>query len=281
MELPAPGKINLNLRVLGARADGMHRLVTRFQFIELADALRFELTRNARIARVDRHRFNLPEEDLIVRAAKLLQTCAVKQNNLPGVVVTLDKKFPPGGGLGGGSSNAATTLLALNYLWRLNKTRDELAAIGLQLGADVPMFIHARAGVARGVGELITPQDAAENWLCIVLPDAAVSTARVFDAWDRAAPSQCMADNELESIACNLYPPVGDALACFNKYLGKYRGARGKARMSGSGAAVYAAFDSRAQAMQIADNLPRALNATVTRARNRHPLLDFPKLDSS
>ncbi|MGI9310470.1 MAG: 4-(cytidine 5'-diphospho)-2-C-methyl-D-erythritol kinase [bacterium] len=275
LELPAPAKINLFLRVTGWRADGLHELETRFQFLEIADTLRFEVLPHG-IRRIDRHDFALPAEDLIVRAAKLLQAHCPRAAER-GVAITLRKIIPPGSGLGGGSSNAATTLLALNHLWGLELSRERLAELAPRLGADVAVFVRGRAAHARGVGEMLTPFDSPERWLCVCLPPVQVSTAEVFARVkmeprtddDDDANADDGARNDLEPIAAALHPQVADALARLQRC--------GDARMSGSGGAVYAAFDSHAQAMHAAVSMPRELRARVTRSINRHPLLDFPR----
>ena len=271
MELPAPAKINRFLRVIGRRADGYHQLETLFQFLEFADTLRFETLAQPRIRRIDRHDFELPEADLSICAAKLLQA-TVPEAAGRGVTITLHKVIPPGSGLGGGSSNAATTLLALNHLWQLGLTRRRLAALGLQLGADVPVFVHGRAALASGIGEVLAPCDPApaERWLCVCLPPVNVSTARVFSHLQLQPESQTRdpdkSGNDLEPVTTLLYPEVAAALAHLRRY--------GDARMSGSGAAVYAEFDSRAQAAEAATRLPGGFRGIVTRSVNRHPLLD-------
>ena len=278
MEFPAPAKINRFLRVLGRRADGYHQLETLFQFLEFADTLSFETLAQPRIRRIDRHDFELPEADLSICAAKLLQT-TVPEAAGRGVTITLHKVIPPGSGLGGGSSNAATTLLALNHLWQLGLTRRRLAALGLQLGADVPVFVHGRAARASGIGEVLAPCNPApaERWLCVCLPPVKVSTARVFSHPQLLPESQTRdpdrTGNDLEPVTTLLYPEVAAALAHLRRY--------GDARMSGSGAAVYAEFDSRAQATRAAEaatRLPGGLRGIVTRSVNRHPLLG-PLLD--
>ncbi len=220
------------------------------------------------------------EDDLCVRAARLLQA-VVPEAAGRGVTITLHKTIPPGSGLGGGSSNAATTLLALNHLWQLRLTRERLAALGLQLGADVPVFVHGRAARASGIGEVLVPCDPAEQWLCVCLPPVNVSTARVFShpQLRRTAPPPApppgdldpdKTGNDLEPVTALLYPQVADALAQLRRY--------GNARLSGSGAAVYAGFDSRKQAEHAAAQLPGDLRglSIITRSRNRHPLVDFP-----
>ena len=268
-EWPAPAKINLFLHVLGVRADGFHQLETQFQFLEFADTLRFKALDQPTIRRIDQHDFQLPEDDLSVRAARLLQTTCPAATER-GVAITLHKVIPPGSGLGGGSSNAATTLLALNHLWQLGLTRNRLAELGLQLGADVPLFVHGRAALAHGIGELLEPTEPPERWLCVCLPPVNVSTATVFAHPQLTSTNRPPAPgNDLEPITTQLHPEVGNALAHLRQH------ANPNAQMSGSGGAVYAQFNSRAQATTAAEQLPADLNAFVTRSLNRHPLLDF------
>ena len=277
LQLPAPAKINRFVRVTGRRDDGYHQLETLFQFLEFADTMRFEVSQQPRIRRIDRHDFELPEQDLSVRAARLLQA-TIPEAATRGATITLLKKIPPGSGLGGGSSNAATTLLALNHLWRLGVPRTRLAELGLQLGADVPVFVHGRAALATGIGEILEPFDPPEQWLCVCLPPVQVSTARVFSHLPLKSAAESVAEpvagnadkiddtlgNDLEPVAAMLYPEVATALAHLRRYA--------DARLSGSGAAVYAAFDSREQAEHATAQLPDDLPAFVTRSRNRHPL---------
>ena len=274
LQLPAPAKINRFVRVTGRRADGYHQLETLFQFLEFADIMRFEVSQQPRIRRIDRHDFELPEQDLSVRAARLLQT-TIPAAAARGATITLLKKIPPGSGLGGGSSNAATTLLALNHLWRLDLPRTRLAELGLQLGADVPVFVHGRAALATGIGEILEPFDPPEQWLCVCLPPVHVSTARVFSHLPLKPATEPVAGNadkiddtlgnDLEPVTAKLYPEVATALAHLRRYA--------DARLSGSGAAVYASFDSREQAEHAAAQLPDELPAFVTHSRNRHPLV--------
>lgn len=284
VQLPSPAKINRFLHVIGKRADGYHELETQFQFLEFADQLSFKSSPN--IIRIDQHGFALPEEDLTIRAAKLLQsTCPQAAER--GVTITLEKMIPPGSGLGGGSSNAATTLIALNHLWQLGLTRAQLAQLGLQLGADVPLFVHGRAAFASGVGEVLRPSDAEEQWLCVCIPPVEVSTTKVFNHPQLAQhldnlqasnnPSRKTEDsttNDLEAITTSLYPQVGDALKRMRCYT--------DARMSGSGSAVFAGYSSRKKAEQLSaqltadfKNLELGLpTIVVTRSINRHLILD-------
>ncbi len=268
LTLPAPAKINLFLHVLRRRGDGYHDVRTLFQFLDFGDTLVFEAIDQPDIQRIDRHGFALPVEDLIIRAAKLLRA-AYPQAAARGTVITVHKRIPPGSGLGGGSSCAATTLLALNRLWRLGASVPQLAELGRQLGADVPVFIRGRAALASGIGATLTPCNPPQCWLCLAVPPVQVSTAEVFAhpalRCDASRPAAAgAADNDLAPVAALLHPEVGAALAAL--------GAHGEARMSGSGGAVYARFATRQQAGIAAAGLPASLNAFVTRSRNRHPL---------
>lgn len=272
---PAPAKLNLFLHVTGRRPDGYHTLQTLFQFLDIADELQFDLTRDGRIARA-RELAGVPEErDLCVRAARLLQASS---GNTQGAVIHLDKRLPLGGGLGGGSSDAATTLLALNELWGCGLTPEALAALGLKLGADVPVFVRGHAAWAEGVGEMLTPANPAERWMVVLVPPVAVSTAQVFAAFDREhdltpySPAITIRDfhagrvrNDLEPVVRRLYPEVDNAL----KWLGNF----GDARMTGSGACVFLPVVDAAAGQAILAECPAMLaGGFVARCRNLHPL---------
>ncbi|HJX17834.1 MAG TPA: 4-(cytidine 5'-diphospho)-2-C-methyl-D-erythritol kinase [Acidiferrobacterales bacterium] len=272
---PAPAKLNLFLHVTGRRPDGYHTLQTLFQFLDVGDELRFDLTRDGRIVRA-RELAGVPEErDLCVRAARLLQAAS---GSTQGVVIHLDKRLPLGGGLGGGSSDAATTLLVLNELWGCGLKPEALAALGLTLGADVPVFVRGHAAWAEGVGEMLTPADPPERWVVVLAPAVAVSTAQVFAAFDREhdltpySPAITIRDfhagrgrNDLEPVVRRLYPEVDNAL----KWLGKF----GDARMTGSGACVFLPVADEASGRAILAQRPAALaGGFVARGRNVHPL---------
>jgi len=272
---PAPAKLNLFLHVTGRRPDGYHTLQTLFQFLDVCDELRFDLTRNGRIVRAV-ELAGVPEErDLCVRAARLLQAVS---GTTQGAVIHLDKRLPLGGGLGGGSSDAATTLLALNELWGCGLTPEALAALGLKLGADVPVFVHGHAAWAEGVGEMLTPADPPERWVVVLVPAVAVSTAQVFVAYDREhdltpySPAITIRDfhagrvrNDLEPVVRRLYPEVDNAL----KRLGNF----GDARMTGSGACVFLPVADAAVGQSILAQCPTTLaRGFVARGRNVHPL---------
>jgi len=269
---PAPAKLNLFLHVTGRREDGYHQLQTVFQILDYGDELWFESREDGDI----RPQYQMPgvdpQTDLIVRAARLLQ----RHGHCPqGADIYLDKRLPMGGGLGGGSSDAATTLVALNRIWQTGLTVDELAALGLELGADVPVFIHGRSAWAEGVGELLVPIELDEHWFLVIAPQITVSTAEIFSAPEliRDTPAITIRDflgdhsvgNDLQAVVEERYPPVKQALDWLNGYA--------QARMTGSGACVFARFGSREQAQQVLEQLPREWQGFVARGVNRSPLL--------
>ena len=241
LDVPAPAKLNLFLHVTGRRADGYHLLQSVFMLIDWCDTLHFELRRDARITRRDLGT-PLPEDDLIVRAARLLQHAS---GTALGADIAIDKRIPAQAGMGGGSSDAASTLLALNRLWQLNLPRPQLEQLGLQLGADVPFFLRGHNAWVEGIGEQITPVALPPARFCVLKPAAGVDTASIFrhPQLERATKPATIADfaadpygfghNDLQPVAQALCPEVSQALALL--------GAQGlQARMSGSGSAVFA-----------------------------------------
>ena len=245
---PAPAKLNLFLHITGRRADGYHLLQTVFQFIDYCDLLDFTVVENGEIRRSSALAGVAPEQDLVIRAARLLQR---ETGCSEGVIIHVDKRIPMGGGLGGGSSDAATTLVALNRLWGQGLRVDELAGLGLQLGADVPVFIHGRAAWGEGVGEKLVAVEPAEPWFLVVRPDCSVSTAAVFNAVDltRNTPAITIRDflasggrNDCENVVRNHYPQVAAALDWLNQF--------GTARLTGTGACIYASFEKERQARE-------------------------------
>jgi len=269
---PAPAKINLFLHVTGRRPDGYHTLQTVFQFLDLCDWLDFERREDGRILRATAVDGIAPEQDLIVRAARALQEHAgVKA----GARLSIDKRLPVGGGIGGGSSDAATTLVALNFLWGLDLPLQTLAGIGLQLGADVPIFIAGEASFAEGVGEILTPVAPAEPWYVLLKPDCAVPTAAVFADPDltRDTPPITIRDflqgagrNDCEPVVRRRFPAVNAAL--------DWLSARAPSRLTGTGACVYATCTDEAQARSIVAEVPAPWRAYAVRGLNRSPLLD-------
>lgn len=273
---PAPAKLNLFLHITGRRADGYHTLQTLFQLLDYGDRLHFQPASGT----WDLH-FTCSEpalqthDNLVLRAARLLQDKARETGAGPcGCHIHLDKVLPAGGGLGGGSSDAATTLVALNRLWKLDLDPAQLAALGLQLGADVPVFVHGRSAWAEGVGEQLEPLDLPEDWFVVLTPPVHVATARVFghpDLTRHSAPLRIRAfpfsgaKNDCESVTCMLYPEVKSAL--------EWLGANApEARMSGTGSSVFARFDSREQAASVLARKPAQLKGFVARGVNVSPL---------
>ena len=274
---PAPAKLNLFLHVVGRRPDGYHLLQTLFRFIDLQDTLHFSLSEDGAVRRTNAIEGVAEEQDLCVRAARLLQSetgCAL------GVDIAVEKRIPMGGGLGGGSSDAATTLIALNRLWLLGLSRPRLMQLGLRLGADVPVFIFGENAFAEGVGEELQAYPLADAWYVVLFPPVHVSTAEVFahPELTRDTVSITMRAlakvqfeqqlrNDLQSVVCGLYPEVGRYITWLNNF--------GKAIMTGSGACVFAEFASRSQAEAVLQQLPHGMRGVVAQGLARHPLHDW------
>lgn len=270
---PAPAKLNLFLHVLGRRPDGYHRLQTLFQFLDRGDELRIEPRGDGLIRRVEGPADIEPEQDLAVRAARALQAATGSDR---GADLAVFKRTPTGAGLGGGSSDAATVLVALNRLWACGLQTDALAAIGLSLGADVPVFVRGQAAWAEGIGEHLTPVSLPEPWYAVLVPPAHVATAAVFGAPElrRDSAPITFADylreggrNDCTPVTSARFPPVAEALA--------WLAGRGlDARMSGTGAAVFAVCGDERAARATVAAAPSAWRGFAARGRNRSPLLD-------
>lgn len=270
---PAPAKLNLFLHVVGRRPDGYHLLQTVFRFVDYGDRLSFAVRDDGVIQRLNPLSGLDPEQDLCVRAARLLQketACSL------GVDIVLDKRLPMGGGLGGGSSDAATTLLALNRLWNLNLDRQALQTLGLRLGADVPVFVFGESAFAEGVGEKLQPVSLSDAWYVVLVPPVAVATAEIFASRELTRDTNPikMSDfstgcgrNDLEPVVCEKYPQVAETLAWLKAF--------GDARMTGSGACVFAAFSSEEEARGVFSRKPEKVSGFVARGLDRHPLHDF------
>lgn len=268
---PAPAKLNLFLHVTGRRADGYHLLQTVFRFIDFADTLHFSLRADAEV----RHLNPLPgvpaENDLTVRAARLLQAetgCRL------GVDIRIDKRLPMGGGLGGGSSDAATTLIALNRLWQLGLGRERLQQLGLSLGADVPVFVFGRNAFAEGVGEALAPINLPSPWYVVLMPQVEVPTAKIFaaEALTRntlpirmAAFPDVLTRNDLQPVVCEMFPQVQKAIEWLSQFA--------EAKMTGSGACVFAEFDSQQSAQSVLESAPAEFKGVVARGLDQHPML--------
>ncbi|WP_295451565.1 4-(cytidine 5'-diphospho)-2-C-methyl-D-erythritol kinase [uncultured Thiodictyon sp.] len=269
---PAPAKLNLMLRVLGRRPDGYHRLQTVFQFIDCCDRLWFTPREDGAIQRVVAIP-GVPESaDLTVRAARALQAHAGCRR---GADILLEKALPMGGGLGGGSSDAATTLVALNQLWGLDLPEDELAALALPLGADVPVFVRGRAAWGEGVGEQLTPVDLPEPWYLVLIPAGQVATAAVFadPQLTRDSVPVKLSDflagdrrNDCLGVVRRGYPEVAAALDWLE--------AVGGGQLTGTGGCVFAVFTDRDAALAARDRVTSRFRAMVARGLNRSPLLD-------
>jgi len=272
---PAPAKLNLFLHVVGRRADGYHLLQTVFRLLDHGDRLRFA-PRNDGGVRLTRP---LPgvraDDDLTLRAARLLQAeaDASGEGERPGVDISVEKRLPLGGGLGGGSSDAATVLLALNHLWHLGLSRRRLQEIGLTLGADVPVFVFGRSAFAQGVGEALHAVDLPERWYLVVEPPVQVSTAAIFAAADlrRDTPAIGAGEwapgfggNDLQPVACARFPAIAECLAWLSAFA--------EARMSGSGACVFAEFARRELAEDVCRRAPAGMRAWIAAGVERHPL---------
>ena len=268
---PAPGKLNLCLHVVGRRPDGYHQLQTAFQFIDLHDELRFWRRPSGVVERLSQLPGVPAEDDLCVRAARRL---AAGREVVPGVAIEVVKRLPMQGGVGGGSSDAATVLVALNELWGLRRPAAELAGLGLELGADVPVFVHGSAAWGEGVGDQLTPLELPEPVFVLVRPDATVGTAEIFKAPEltRDSPTITIADflltggrNDCEPVVRRRFPAVAEALDWLAQFA--------PARLTGTGSCVFAAMPDEARAREALDRLPRRWTGYVVRGLNRSPLV--------
>jgi 4-diphosphocytidyl-2-C-methyl-D-erythritol kinase len=267
---PAPAKLNLFLHITGRRADGYHDLQTLFQLIDLCDDIRITLRDDGLIERVGGPAEVPPESDLVVRAARALK--AATDSSL-GASLRVKKRIPMGGGLGGGSSDAATTLIALNQLWGLNLPPARLAAIGLTLGSDVPVFVYGSSAWAEGRGEMLTPVELAERWFVILHPGVHVATSEIFQAPEltRNSPAitlravfQTGGRNDCESVVRMRFPEVASALDWLARFA--------PARLTGTGACLFAPFATAIDAERVAAQVPERWTSFVARALNTSPV---------
>ncbi|APZ06751.1 4-(cytidine 5'-diphospho)-2-C-methyl-D-erythritol kinase [Kosakonia cowanii JCM 10956 = DSM 18146] len=276
MTWPAPAKLNLFLYITGQREDGYHTLQTLFQFLDYGDTLTIEPRKDGKICLLTPVEGVPDEENLIVRAARLLMKRAAETERLAagcGADIAIEKRLPMGGGLGGGSSNAATVLVALNHLWQCGLSVDELAHLGLTLGADVPVFVRGHAAFAEGVGELLTPVDPPEKWYLVAHPGVSIPTPLIFGdpALPRNTPVRsintllnCEFGNDCEVIARKRFREVDAALSWLLEYA--------PSRLTGTGACVFAEFDTESSARQVLEQAPEWLNGFVARGVNLSPL---------
>ncbi len=274
LTLPAPAKLNLFLHINSQRADGYHELQTLFQFINHCDVLHFTPTSES-IIKVNPAIPGVKTQDnLIYKAADLLTPF---KNVDTGIHIKLDKVLPMGGGIGGGSSDAATTLVALNQLWQCGLTTQQLSEIGLKLGADVPIFVQGHASWAEGVGEILLPAHPAEPWYVVLTPSCHVNTGEIFShqGLTRDTPKMRIAlalegdvknyRNDCEKIVSELYPEVKLAIESLNQY--------GSARLTGTGACVFAAFDSKEEAQKVLSKVSERVKGFIAKGLNVSPLI--------
>lgn len=275
LRCPAPAKLNLFLHVTGRRIDGHHELETVFRFLDFGDQVSFRVRTDGQLLRLAGPAGIAPGEDLVVRAARALQEAA---GTSLGADLWVEKRTPVGGGLGGGSSDAATTLMALNRLWGLGLGRARLMELGLQLGADVPVFVGGRSAFARGVGERLTPVSLEPAWYLVLTPPVQVSTASVFADPELTRDSIPLTirtfssgpgRNDLEGVVCRRHPEVAEYLDWLRH--------QGPAAMTGAGACVFAAFPSEVQAQAALSRLRAGMSGFVAKGVDDHPLLDWTK----
>ena len=270
LTLLSPAKLNLFLHITGRRVDGYHNLQTLFQLLDYGDTISFS-SHNERHCQLNTTIAGVThDENLIIKAARALQKatdCSLGAN------ISIEKKLPMGGGLGGGSSNAATTLVALNYLWQTKLSADELANIGVNLGADVPVFVYAQTAWAEGIGEQLTPVTLDEQWFIVIKPNCHVCTASIFsheqltrdtDAITVAAFLDQGGRNDCESVVSTLYPEVAEALDWLRQF-------DQSAALTGTGACVFASFANKTDAEKVAAEIPDDWQHFIARGIQRTP----------
>jgi 4-diphosphocytidyl-2-C-methyl-D-erythritol kinase len=267
---PAPAKLNLFLHVTGRRADGYHELQTLFQLIDLEDTITLAPREDGRIERHSGPAAVAAADDLTVRAAQALKNVT---GTAAGVDIEVRKRIPLGAGLGGGSSDAATTPVALNEVWGCGLSLVELAQLGLQLGADVPVFVQGFSAWAEGVGERLTPVALPETWYVIIYPGVSISTRDVFQSPELTRNSSLITiraffesggHNDCESVVRRRSPEVADAL--------EWLGRSGSAHLSGTGSCVFTARASATDAERLAAQVPDRWRSFVVRGLNTSPL---------
>ncbi len=274
ISLLSPAKLNLMLHITGRRADGYHELQTVFQILEYGDTLHFQRRDDNEVSLSPALPGVANEDNLIIRAARLLQAQTVQPC---GADIQLDKILPMGGGIGGGSSNAATCLLALNRLWQLGLSIDQLAVLGLQLGADVPVFVRGRTAWAEGVGEQLQAIDIPETWYFVLKPDCEVSTAEIFSHKQltrNTSPITIAAFfeqgslNDCQAVVRKLYPAVDSALNWLDQ---QQATTHSKARLTGTGSCVFATLPDRVSGENLLTRLPANCEAFLARGVNISP----------
>ncbi|HCR99092.1 MULTISPECIES: 4-(cytidine 5'-diphospho)-2-C-methyl-D-erythritol kinase [Halomonas] len=279
LTLPAPAKLNRMLHIVGRRDDGYHELQTLFQIVDISDQLTLTLREDGDITLATPVNGVAHDDNLMVRAARLLQRAAgTSPKAMPGATLTIEKKLPMGGGLGGGSSNAATVLLGLNKLWQLGLSMEALARLGLQLGADVPVFIYGHSAWAEGIGEKLTSVTLDTPWFVIIHPKVSVSTPLIFQDPELTRDSRPITmaralqggasewRNDCEAIVKKRYPLVAEALDWLAQYA--------PVQLTGTGACLFATFESEQAARTVAELAGQRWPTWVARGLNTSPLQD-------
>ncbi|MDI9222647.1 4-(cytidine 5'-diphospho)-2-C-methyl-D-erythritol kinase [Pantoea sp. EA-12] len=273
---PAPAKLNLFLYITGRRPDGYHNLQTLFQFLDHGDTLEITTDSSDSITLLTPLAGVPDEENLIVRAAQALKQAAAARGTLPanaGAQIALEKRLPMGGGLGGGSSDAATVLVALNHLWQTQLSVDELATLGVALGADVPVFVRGHAAFAEGVGEQIQPAKPEEKWYLVAHPGVSIATPDLFrdPELTRNSPIRTLDEllqrpfhNDCEAVARKRFREVDALLSWLLEYA--------PSRLTGTGACVFAEFNTESDARQVLELAPKWICGFVARGLNISPL---------
>jgi 4-diphosphocytidyl-2-C-methyl-D-erythritol kinase len=267
---PAPAKLNLMLRIVGQRADGYHLLQTVFQFIDFCDWITFHAVDDKRVSLQKTMPGVAESDDLTVRAANLLKAETGCES---GVRIEVEKNLPMGGGLGGGSSDAATTLVVLNELWGLKLSMEKLMELGLSLGADVPVFVYGYSSWAEGVGEKLERISLHEQWVVVIKPECHVNTKEIFLAKNLTRNSKSITigdfiagqhQNDCVEVVCQRYQPVKDALVVLSEF--------SEARLTGTGACVFAQFDSEDEAVNAYESLKNKWQVYLAKGLNESPL---------
>ncbi|MBP6863504.1 MAG: 4-(cytidine 5'-diphospho)-2-C-methyl-D-erythritol kinase [Neisseriaceae bacterium] len=271
----APAKLNLMLKIVGRRADGYHLLETVFRFVDLNDTVCLKVRDDGQVRLHTLITGVAPEQDLTVRAARLLQQAS---GSPLGADIWVDKKIPMGGGLGGGSSDAATVLLGLNHLWKVGFSRDRLIQLGVTLGADVPVFVYGQNSFATGVGEDLTPVSLEKQWYVIVRPKVHVETAKIFThegltrnsipSIMRTLTTTQQRHNDMQAVVVSEYPQVAEALDALTNF--------GQPLMTGSGSCVFLEIESEGEARQVYQALSEQQHEVYcVQGLSEHPLLSL------
>ncbi len=268
--LPCPAKLNLFLHITGRRPDGYHTLQTLFQLLDYGDDLQLEINTSGELELTPAFAAIPQQDNLVYRAARLLQNTTGCRM---GATLHLTKRLPMGGGIGGGSSDAATALIGLNHLWRTGLSIDQLAELGRQLGADIPVFVRGKTAWAEGIGEQLTPLELPPKWYVVVAPDCSIPTREIFSNEGLTRNSENITvrafleeggKNDCQKVVEKLFPQVKDAV----DWLGRF----GPAQMTGTGACVFAAFATEAEARDVFAKRPTQLNGFVAKGVNESPL---------